>query len=71
MNYLAFLVLPLEVRDVEGSHGAQRQGDRFVRSFPAPSALPLHFPQGAKNARPIESLAFAVFTVVRHEISDS
>ena len=65
MNDLVFDFHQIEVRNVELPHGAQRQLKRLVAVRPSRGAqLLAELSQGAEDARPVETLPFAMFAVI-------
>ncbi len=65
MNDLVFEFHQVEVRNVEFPHSAQRQLERLVALRPSRGAhLLAELPQGAEDARSVESLPFAMFAVI-------
>ena len=69
MDNLVFDFHQIEVRNVEFPHGAQCQLKRLVAVRPSRGAhLLSYLSQGAEDARPLETLPFAMFAVI-HDYS--
>ena len=65
MDNLVFELHQVEVRNVEFPHGTQRQLKRFVALRPSRGAhLLAELSQGTQDARPVKTLAFAMFAVI-------
>jgi hypothetical protein len=64
------LVVRLEVRKVERSHRFQGRENRFVsaRFWSRGAQFLSHLAQRAEHARPIESLAFTMFTIAHRRL---
>ena len=69
MDNLVAELHQVEVRTVEFPHDAQRQLNRLVALWPGRGAhLLAELSQRAEDARPVETLPFAMFAVI-HSLS--